>query len=160
MTSRENFDDNHGVPIESNDDALLRMLGGAIFAPGAKMTLPSGKELVGDEAQVFVSAFDDQERTEAKRYESTLINDNETVAREPSIEDGDNPLDSRFDNWGDDQIADLALLVQRAKMAVEMNENKPTRKKSIQSEDNGNKPLQQPTAQRPHKKHWWKRNRS
>ena len=46
-----------GMPVESNDDALLRALGGAKFAPGAKLTLPSGVVLDADEVQVFSELF-------------------------------------------------------------------------------------------------------
>ena len=49
-----------GLPVENADDAVLRLLGGANFGPGARLILPSGTELRGDEAQAFTSAYADE----------------------------------------------------------------------------------------------------
>lgn len=43
----------------SNDEAVLRMLGGATFGPDASLILPSGQRLDADEAQVFTSLYAD-----------------------------------------------------------------------------------------------------
>lgn len=131
MTNHEEFSDRHDLPIESNDDAALRMFGGATFGPGAKLILPSGEELRGDEANVFVALFDDQERTANEHRKSTLDDDRAVIAmlgrcayvspgakivlptgrtmsaaelkelnsNAPDFKDGDNPPDSRFDDW-------------------------------------------------------------
>ncbi|MBC7943212.1 hypothetical protein H7X68_01795 [Candidatus Saccharibacteria bacterium] len=47
------------LPIETNDDRVLRMLAGANFGPGASLILPSGERLSGVEAQAFTAAFKD-----------------------------------------------------------------------------------------------------
>jgi hypothetical protein len=46
------------LPIESNDDFVLAMFRGCTFGPGFTLTLPSGRQLTGDEAQAFTSAFE------------------------------------------------------------------------------------------------------
>lgn len=48
-----------GLPIESADDGVLSMFSGASFGPEGVLRLPSGRILVGDEGQAFVSAFGD-----------------------------------------------------------------------------------------------------
>jgi hypothetical protein len=50
---------------ESNDEAVLRMLAGANFGPDAGLTLPSGKELGGGEAQAWTSVYAD----DAEKYQ-------------------------------------------------------------------------------------------
>lgn len=46
------------VPASSDDDeVVLRMLGGAHFGPAAKVVLPSGRTLDGDEAQALTGYY-------------------------------------------------------------------------------------------------------
>jgi hypothetical protein len=52
---------------ESNDEAVLRMLGGANFGPDAKLILPSGRTLDGDEAQALTSYYGPAEVVGAER---------------------------------------------------------------------------------------------
>lgn len=46
-----------------SDEAVLRMLGGAVFEPGASLILPSGRELDADEAQALTSFYVDEPET-------------------------------------------------------------------------------------------------
>ncbi len=51
-----------------NDEEILRMLGGATFGPDASLTLPSGKTLAANEAQVMTSLYaDDSEKATLKK---------------------------------------------------------------------------------------------
>ena len=54
-----NHEYTNSFPVESDDDALLKMLAGANFGPNTKIVLPSGTEISGDEAQVFTSLHDE-----------------------------------------------------------------------------------------------------
>ncbi len=67
MSKHEHPHNPSSFPIESGDDAVLRMLAGASFGPDARLTLPSGTELTGDEAQVFTSAFGEHEQEQAPK---------------------------------------------------------------------------------------------
>lgn len=59
MTTNEGheYDSTTPTPRPSADDAVLQMLAGANFGPGAKIILPSGAVLGSDEAQAFTAAF-------------------------------------------------------------------------------------------------------
>jgi hypothetical protein len=43
------------------DEDVLHMLSGANFGPQATLTLPSGKTIDGDEAQVWTAFYNDQD---------------------------------------------------------------------------------------------------
>lgn len=90
------------LPVESNDDAVLRMLGGANFASGSRVVLPSGREISGDEAQAFTAVFQEDNRDSNSR----------------SADDTDNPLSSVNDKWTDDPEVNRAMLVARARHAA------------------------------------------
>lgn len=60
MKSDEFPDNNSEVPIESADDFVLHMLGGAHFGPNASLQLPSGAMLSSAEAQAFTAAYKGQ----------------------------------------------------------------------------------------------------
>jgi hypothetical protein len=87
------------VPIESADDAVLRMLGGAEFGPNAKLILPSGRSLDAKEAQAFTAAFGQQ-------------------ASQEQATQADNPLSSKNDKGTGDEVQDRRNLVERAKNAL------------------------------------------
>lgn len=69
------------MPLTPDDDAVLRMLAGANFGPGAKLVLPSGQRMEGDEAQVLTSAYapartdrlDRPDRHRADRWRRTAL---------------------------------------------------------------------------------------
>ena len=110
MTMYNSDQNRNPLPIESSDDIALRMFKGARFAPSAKLTLPSGTELSGDEAQVFIAAFNDDGPV---RITPEVM--------EPSTEGinyWDNPLASEFDNWSNDPRVNSRSLEQRALDAI------------------------------------------
>jgi len=45
----------------TNDERVLKMLAGAIFESGSALTLPSGRVLDADEAQVLTSYYAEDE---------------------------------------------------------------------------------------------------
>lgn len=94
------------LPVESNDDAVLRMLSGASFGPNTKITLPSGKQLDGDEAGVFSSLMSPEEimQRESRRL------------RKPGFT---GPLVSMNDDWDGDLVIDGQTLEQPAIAAVQ-----------------------------------------
>lgn len=101
--------DSPDLPIETPDDAALRMLQGASFGKDAKLILPSGKQLSSEEAQAFTGAFaegDDSKRRGARK------------PRRIPVDDIDNPLSSANDVNTGDGMLDLAILVGRANTAV------------------------------------------
>lgn len=110
MTDRDK-----NLPIESHDDAILRMLSGATFGKGVKITLPSGAVLSGDEAAAFSAAF------ELSSHEA-----DPAPAGTPPLKGGsyqadcvDNPLSSVYDDWTGDPQVDRARLVSRAMVAAQ-----------------------------------------
>jgi hypothetical protein len=121
------------LPIESEDDAALRMFGGATFSGDAKIILPSGRVLGADEAQAFTSAYDDQQshaaaiayrREELKRLaEMDKRRDERRDERRGvnHLNDPDNPLSSANDNWTGDPKIDRPLFVQHALEALHGN---------------------------------------
>ena len=80
--------------VDSQDDAALRMFGGATFTGDAKLILPSGKVLGADEAQAMTSLFG------GDSYVRPF--------------DDDNPLSSANDDWTGNPEVDRARLVARA----------------------------------------------
>lgn len=111
------------APEDSADDMVLRMLGGAIFAPGSSIILPSGEKLGSDEAQAFTAAFADNERLDSfsGRRDDKKAPENNASAPSENPWHEDNPLSSKFDQWTDDPQLNVALLIGRAMEAV----NKP-----------------------------------
>jgi len=103
---------NTELPVESNDDAVLKMLSGAQFGPNAKIVLPSGKQLSGDEAQAFTSAFSD-DRTESA---SDRVPDEEDT--HPSSPDNRPHYPQDMMTGFGDPAEDSRRLVARAKQAL------------------------------------------
>lgn len=95
------------LPIESPDDAVLRMIGSAVFEPNANITLPSGYVMTNDETRVFTSLF--AEETEPVLVEATrILNDevsNYTNSPHTPINDG----------WTGNPELDRRIFFQRAK---------------------------------------------
>jgi hypothetical protein len=58
------------------DEAVLRILGGANFGPDAGLILPSGKRLEGDEAQAWTSLYASDQREPVDELDATEF-DNE-----------------------------------------------------------------------------------
>jgi hypothetical protein len=58
-----------GVAAVTDDEKLLRALGGATFGPDASLTLPSGRRIDSDEAQAFTSLYASPEGAAAVRSE-------------------------------------------------------------------------------------------
>lgn len=107
-----NGDPSHGdLPIESNDDAVLRMLGGATFGPNARLILPSGTELSGAEAQAFTGAF-------AGDTGDVSGAENSMMGGDRQEEISADPLSSRHDAWTGDPKTDRQNLVARALRAI------------------------------------------
>lgn len=94
------------LPIESNDDALLRALSGANFGPNARIILPSGKEIDGREAQAFASAFSHDDQAPEDECLGRHTHDRYV--------DPANPLSSVNDDWTGDPETDRARLAARA----------------------------------------------
>ena len=142
MSKHEQFPSENNIPIESNDDAVLRMLAGANFGPNAKITLPSGTTLNGSEAQVFTGMYreenpesneptDDDDRQMFKMLRGAQfgpharlilptgreLNGEEANAGIDAVSEIDEDvsyLDSRYDKWTGDPEIDRARLVARA----------------------------------------------
>ena len=119
----DNFDDSTSpsFPIESADDAVLKMFKGATFEPGFRLILPSGRELNGNEAQAFTSVFADDDNLGTDVSEEQ-VEDSYQEAPIPVYDDdvayNDNPLSSRFDQWSGDPAVDTARLAKRAMDAM------------------------------------------
>jgi len=94
------------LPIENPDDAALRMLGGAQFSPDGKLVLPSGRVLIGPEAQAACAVFS-----------CARLHPHSPVAEYGEI-DPTNPLSSANDHWTGDPAVDRAALVARALQAL------------------------------------------
>lgn len=139
------------LPIENNDDQVLGMLSGANFGPNAKIILPSGAELTGDEAAAFTAAFGkacrpvspegdarvNESRGEADEFSQIVSGSRtrpgkETVfpekIRSNQMVDPDNPLSSVNDDWTGDPQVDLVRLVAHAHLAAEQSLAKPRRR--------------------------------
>lgn len=76
----------------------------------------------------------------------------------PEIRDGDNPLDSRFDDWDKNPEIDRARLVERAMRAAAMNaakshEQKPEPKQPDTPDTKSS------ATKHTQKRHWWRRSR-
>jgi hypothetical protein len=103
-----------GLPIESADDAMLRMLGGASFGPGTKVVLPSGRTLSSGEAQAFSSAFASGGPQDRPVKHTPRDADYDTPGAHLTPYDYDNPLAAANDRWTGDPEIDLAALIGRA----------------------------------------------
>lgn len=118
MNKFEKSSDQPQLPTETDDDAILRMLAGANFAPGARVTLPTGREMSGDELTVATSAFPDGETAVGSGLDEPqpYVDLRKPVAASHHRVAGenDNPLDSRFDDWTGDPNTDIVRLVARA----------------------------------------------
>lgn len=68
--------DNECLPLESDDDKMLRLFGGPLnqlLDGKTQVQLPSGKMLSPDEIQVFASAFSDECSRFSEDNRTTLL---------------------------------------------------------------------------------------
>lgn len=135
------------LPIESPDDAILNMLGGANFGPDAKLILPSGLVLDGREAQVFTSLF------AAESSPPDMPTKESELEEVIPLRYEDDPLSSEFDDWTGDPMIDSRRLVQRACDAIKTPTNQETTQPLGYADISGSKDIKAPKK----KSNWMKR---